>query len=73
MKSIPVLYDKKDECCGCSACYAICPVEAINMAPDEEGFLYPNIDDNRCIRCYQCIKVCMFKVDRKINITHGKG
>jgi len=29
MTEIPVLYKRKEECCGCTACYAICPKEAI--------------------------------------------
>ncbi len=57
----PVLYKNKNECCGCSACYAICPVEAITMEPDEEGFLYPVIDPLKCISCHQCVGVCVFK------------
>lgn len=32
------------------------------MNEDEEGFEYPVIDESRCVRCYQCIKVCPFKV-----------
>lgn len=40
-KKEPVLYEKKEECCGCTACYAICPKEAISMIEDEEGFEYP--------------------------------
>ena len=46
------------ECCGCSACFAICPVNAITMRPDSEGFLQPAIDDSRCIRCGKCKKAC---------------
>ena len=34
------------------------------MVDDEEGFEYPKIDENKCIRCYRCIKVCPIK-DRK--------
>lgn len=60
-KEIPVLYKRKEECCGCTACYAICPKEAIYMVEDEEGFEYPQIDKKKCIRCYQCMKVCPFK------------
>ena len=61
-KEIPVLYKRKEECCGCSACYSDCPKEAILMLADNEGFEYPKIEDSKCIRCYQCIKVCPFKI-----------
>lgn len=64
MKELPILYKGKEECCGCTACYAICPKEAISMVEDEEGFEYPQIDESKCVRCYQCIKVCPIKVAR---------
>ena len=64
-RSLPNLYDNRENCCGCSACYAICPVNAIAMEPDEEGFLYPIVDAEKCIRCYRCISVCAFKVDQE--------
>lgn len=35
---------RKELCCGCSACMTICPVEAIEMKHDKEGFLYPNME-----------------------------
>ena len=52
---------KKEECCGCTACYSICPKDAIRMKTDEKGFLYPSIDETKCIDCGLCIKVCDFK------------
>lgn len=58
----PVLYTKKEECCGCAACFAICPKSAINMEADEEGFLYPVVDLNKCIGCFKCVKICSFKL-----------
>lgn len=54
----PILYNQKEECCGCTACYAICPKEAIYMLEDNEGFEYPQINKTKCIQCYQCMKVC---------------
>ena len=56
-----ILWKRKEDCCGCTACYAICPMEAISMIEDEEGFLYPKIDDNKCIKCKKCLNVCPIK------------
>lgn len=61
IKKLPILYDRKAECCGCTACYAICPTEAISMVEDEEGFAYPQIVEDKCIYCYQCVTVCPLK------------
>ena len=52
------VYYKKENCCGCSACYNICPTKAISMRPDEEGFLYPVIDQALCIDCQNCVGIC---------------
>jgi coenzyme F420-reducing hydrogenase beta subunit len=55
------LFDKKQDCCGCTACKNICPQQAITMKSDEEGFLYPIIDDVLCIECGLCKTVCPFQ------------
>lgn len=60
---IPVLYEEKSGCCGCSACYAICPKRAIYMVKDDEGFEYPHINIDLCIGCLMCLRVCPFKED----------
>nr|WP_238299913.1 4Fe-4S binding protein [Eubacterium sp. MSJ-33] len=31
------------------------------MVEDEEGFEYPEIDEDACVRCQQCVRVCPFK------------
>ena len=64
-KKYPELYKDRENCCGCSACYAICPVRAIIMQPDEEGFLYPTVDAEKCICCYKCMDVCAFKRNQR--------
>ena len=48
------------DCCGCTACAAVCPKKAIEMRPDEEGFLYPHIREELCVDCGRCVKVCAF-------------
>lgn len=48
----------KSDCCGCGGCSNICPQQCIEMAADNEGFLYPKIDGNACINCDLCEKVC---------------
>lgn len=101
-KELPELYRQKMDCCGCAACYAVCPMSgnnrpenarrgtdgkigsngilqidfltsgysrktevrehtgAISMLPDEEGFLYPVVDAEICIRCHLCEQVCTY-------------
>ncbi|OPZ93061.1 MAG: Ferredoxin [Firmicutes bacterium ADurb.Bin419] len=54
------VFDKKENCCGCTACKNICPKNVINMIPDSEGFLYPVIDQKLCIDCGLCRRVCPF-------------
>ncbi len=55
------LFLSKSSCCGCSACMNSCPENAITMQPDEEGFLYPVIDDGKCLDCGICKLVCAFQ------------
>ena len=45
-------------CTGCTACFSICPKNAITMTENEEGFKYPVIDNSKCIKCQMCKKTC---------------
>ena len=58
-----LLFNIKEDCCGCGACYNICPKDAISMIKDEDGFIYPNIDYGNCIHCELCKKVCSYQND----------
>lgn len=44
-------------CFGCRACELKCPKQSISMQENEEGFIYPKIDDS-CINCGLCLKIC---------------
>lgn len=48
----------KQDCCGCAACVQRCPKRCISMKEDNEGFLYPVVDESICIDCGLCEKVC---------------
>ncbi len=49
---------RKEECCGCTACASACPVNCIEMQEDQEGFKYPQINKDQCINCHKCETVC---------------
>lgn len=61
MKDRIILYKKMKDCCACGSCMNICPVQAIHMQPDPNGFLYPVIDETLCIKCEKCKRVCAFQ------------
>ena len=60
----------EDVCTGCGACNNCCPVDAIEMLEDQEGFKYPNIDMDKCISCGKCKKVCQMNIDPVENCNH---
>ena len=53
MTSLPT-----DTCYGCWGCVTICPVDAISMVENDEGFLYPEVDQTKCTVCGSCQRVC---------------
>lgn len=57
---MPELFRDPVQCCGCGACADICPKDAITMAR-RDGFDYPQVDENLCVDCGLCKKVCAFQ------------
>ena len=47
-----------EACTGCAACSDACPVDAISMMRDADGFAYPSIDHASCMACGKCVRVC---------------
>lgn len=56
-------FEREDifRCYGCAACQTVCPADAIRMEEDHEGFRYPVIDQEKCIHCGKCEKVCIYR------------
>lgn len=54
-------------CTGCTACACICPKGCITMAADADGFRYPVIDEDSCVGCGLCEKVCPVLADNRPN------
>ncbi len=63
MEKVRIDSRKKEECCGCTACAAACPHDAIRMEPDALGFLYPRVEEDKCTWCGLCERVCQFGPD----------
>ena len=63
-------FEREDvfRCYGCGACKDACPVNAIHMEEDKEGFLYPVIDEEICIHCDKCKKTCIYHQQSSKNV-----
>ncbi len=57
MKSAIELINNND-CAGCYSCFNSCPQNAISFRLNNEGFLVPSINNEKCIECGMCQKYC---------------
>lgn len=72
-----VLICKENDCTGCAACENACKQKAIKMVYNAEGFLHPDISNDKCIECKACITVCPVvnykSTDKRYPINAYKG
>ena len=61
MVSCMIELGNKTNCCGCGACVTACPENALRFEPDENGFLYPSVNELLCIHCGLCSRVCAYQ------------
>ena len=57
----PVLAEEHD-CTGCMACLSSCPVNAIQSRKGDDGHNYVEIDEDKCIGCKKCEKICQLSL-----------
>lgn len=62
----------KETCTGCAACVDVCPLNAIVMSYDNDGFKYPQIDYSKCIECHLCERKCPALSAKEINHPYLK-
>ena len=53
-----IYLEDNSKCCGCAACAQRCPKECISMKSDNDGFLYPVVNVDKCVNCGLCDSVC---------------
>ena len=46
---------KYQMCLGCKACESVCKHDAISVKDDGTGKVTYSIDDNKCVRCTECV------------------
>lgn len=61
---------RKEDCCGCTACEQICSKQAITMKYDWKGFIYPNVDNQKCSNCDICKDTCPILNNRKERVPN---
>lgn len=59
-------------CYGCGACVSTCPVNAIEYYMNKDGFYDVKIDEDKCINCGLCKKVCPKFTNTSKDIKSGK-
>lgn len=65
MENRKIITINETDCTGCGACANICPVSAITMCENKEGFLVPKVDEEKCIDCGLCDRHCPVLSNRK--------
>ncbi|MBQ2787053.1 MAG: Coenzyme F420 hydrogenase/dehydrogenase, beta subunit C-terminal domain [Bacteroidaceae bacterium] len=55
---LPEILNIDKECTGCSACASICAKKAITIGYNDEFFYRPQVNNDICVNCGLCEKVC---------------
>lgn len=57
-----------EKCSGCFACMNVCTQQAIHMKENTKGFLYPELEDSKCVKCGRCVKTCPVNITPEFNV-----
>lgn len=67
-----VMQTPSNACTGCSACFNICPTDAVSISHDTEGFLHPSVDSEKCVGCGKCAAICPVLPENKSEPLSGE-
>lgn len=56
----------KEFCTGCSACVEKCPVSALSLEQDDQGYFVSHFNSDVCINCNACEGICPVLYQRQI-------
>lgn len=59
-----------ESCVGCGACSGSCPIDALKIEKNEDGFLRAVKQDN-CIECRLCLNFCLSRTDIKNSLKRN--
>lgn len=68
---MPILANR-ETCTGCMSCLNSCGKGAIEFKPDEEGFLQPIVNENKCVECHLCERSCP-EIQSKFHQNQGES
>lgn len=60
-------FDVIKNCTGCHSCSQICPQKCIRMVKNQNRFLMPVIDEEKCIHCGMCNASCPIINPKSVN------
>lgn len=60
-KAEPALLAHDILCTGCGACANLCPMGALSMEADAQGYFRPYLEQSKCNSCGKCLRVCPVK------------
>lgn len=59
-----------NDCCSCRVCQTVCRYQAIERYVDDYGFEQIKVDENKCVECGLCEKVCPILSKPTFNTEH---
>lgn len=60
-----------NKCTGCFACAASCPQKCISMQENKYGELHPVVEEEKCVQCGLCQKICPNNNPLVFNYPHA--